>query len=151
MIEEQPKNTLKIINIVLILLSIVLLCTVALLINKYNASAKTIAEYESTIDKQKEAIATLSKQYIDYVKETEDLSNEIETLQSKNSELVNVLIDTDIERSFWHEYAVIVTSTGSKYHTYGCQHVDGQKFWIYNIEAAKAKGYTACLDCSPPQ
>ncbi len=55
---------------------------------------------------------------------------------------------TKKELYFWDNYAVIVTEAGSKYHRYGCYHLDDCKsFWIYNIEAAKSRGYTPCLDC----
>lgn len=53
----------------------------------------------------------------------------------------------DPEINFWRSYAVIVTSTGKKYHTYDCYHIDGRPFNIFNIASAKAQGYTACLDC----
>ena len=51
------------------------------------------------------------------------------------------------EYEFYHEYAVRVTTTGKKYHRYDCYHVIDRSFYIYNIENAKAKGYTPCLDC----
>jgi hypothetical protein len=51
------------------------------------------------------------------------------------------------ELNFWRDSAVIVTTTGEKYHTYDCYHIDGRRYYIYNIELAKYKGYTACLDC----
>ena len=51
------------------------------------------------------------------------------------------------ELYFWRNSAVIVSTTGEKYHTYGCYHIDGRRYWIYNIELAQAKGYAACLDC----
>lgn len=51
------------------------------------------------------------------------------------------------EYEFFHDYAVIVTTTGSKYHHYGCYHIEGRRYYIYNIENAEAKGYTPCLDC----
>ncbi|MCI5678676.1 MAG: hypothetical protein MR278_01635 [Bacteroidales bacterium] len=55
------------------------------------------------------------------------------------------------EYEFYHKYAVIVTETGYRYHSYGCPHIEGRSFWIYNIAAAKSEGYTPCLDCNPPQ
>ena len=51
------------------------------------------------------------------------------------------------EYDFFHNNAVIVTTTGNKYHRYGCQHIKNRPYYIYNIELAKAKGYTPCLDC----
>lgn len=51
------------------------------------------------------------------------------------------------EVSFFRTGACIVTEEGYRYHHYGCPHVDGHDFWIYNVELAEAKGYTPCLDC----
>lgn len=55
------------------------------------------------------------------------------------------------EYSFYHDHAVIVTESGSRYHSYGCYHLNYDSFWIYNVEAAKSEGYTPCKDCNPPQ
>ena len=54
------------------------------------------------------------------------------------------------EYNFYHDGAVIVTESGSRYHTYDCYHWN-YPIWIYNVEAAKSKGYTPCKDCNPPQ
>lgn len=62
-----------------------------------------------------------------------DLNDEI---QSHNEEL-----------SFWREHAVICTTEGTKYHHYGCPHIEGRRFYIYNIENAEYYGYQPCLDC----
>lgn len=51
------------------------------------------------------------------------------------------------EYNFFHKYAVIVTTTGSKYHRYDCHYVENSDIYIYNIENAKYKGYTPCSDC----
>lgn len=51
------------------------------------------------------------------------------------------------EYRFYHNGAVIVTTAGKKYHRYGCYHIRNRSIYIYNIENAKAKGYTSCLDC----
>lgn len=148
---KPSKSYKKVAGIVLIFLTLASLGSSILFAMEANKAAQTIEEQSSTIDKQKEAISALNKQYVSAAVENHDLSDEVETLKAKNNELVKALIEADMERSFWHEYAVIVTSTGNKYHTYDCQHVDGKKFWIYNIDAAKVKGYSPCLDCDPPQ
>lgn len=54
------------------------------------------------------------------------------------------------EYNFFHNRAVIVTESGSRYHIYDCYHWD-YPIWIYNYEAAASRGYTPCMDCSPPQ
>lgn len=48
---------------------------------------------------------------------------------------------------FYYNNAVIVTTTGKKYHRYGCYHIRNCSYYIYNIELAEYKGYTPCLDC----
>lgn len=77
-------------------------------------------------------------------------STEAEALREENEEWKYATTNLIDECAFWHTYAVIVTSTGSKYHTYGCSHLGDNPFWIYNIDLAKSKGYVACLDCDPP-
>ncbi len=54
------------------------------------------------------------------------------------------------EYNFFHNHAVIVTESGSRYHTYDCYHWD-YPIWIYNYKAATSRGYTPCKDCDPPQ
>lgn len=51
------------------------------------------------------------------------------------------------EYNFYHKNAVIVTTSGSKYHRHGCYHIKKRSGYIFNIENAKYKGYTPCLDC----
>jgi len=80
----------------------------------------------------------------------EGMSSVENNLRDKALELRRLKADYDElleECDFWRDAAVIVTTTGSKYHTYDCYHTDGRRYYIYNIELAKAKGYTACLDC----
>lgn len=52
------------------------------------------------------------------------------------------------EYEFYHKYAVITTTTGYRYHKYGCYHLNNDNgFYIFNIENATYQGYTPCLDC----
>ena len=51
------------------------------------------------------------------------------------------------EYEFFHNYAGIVVENGKRYHRYGCYHISGKRFWIYNIAAAEDAGYTPCSDC----
>lgn len=69
--------------------------------------------------------------------------DDIESLQQKYNSIYD-------EYSFFHDGAVIVTESGSRYHTYDCYHWD-YPIWIYNTENAKYLGYTPCKDCNPPQ
>lgn len=51
------------------------------------------------------------------------------------------------EYEYFHEAAVIITPGGSKYHRFGCSHINEREVYILNIEAAVDIGYSACLDC----
>ena len=76
-----------------------------------------------------------------YMDRNVDLINRNDKLSTKSSL-------QGIELTFWNNHAVIVTEAGEKYHHYGCPHLDGStSFWIYNVEAAKLRGYEPCLDC----
>lgn len=56
---------------------------------------------------------------------------------------------TQEEYSFYHKYAVIVPVGTNTYHKYTCHSCDTSDFYIFNIENAKAQGYTACGYCMP--
>ena len=50
---------------------------------------------------------------------------------------------------FLDQHIAIVTESGTKYHAYGCHHIQGKSFWAYNIEQAESMGYSPCIDCDP--
>ena len=45
---------------------------------------------------------------------------------------------------------VHITRTGKKYHSDGCRYLAASKIAI-SLKDAKAKGYTACKVCHPPE
>lgn len=51
------------------------------------------------------------------------------------------------EHVFFRTGACIVTTSGSKYHHWGCYHIDGSRYYIYNVELAESYGYDPCADC----
>lgn len=75
---------------------------------------------------------------------------ELEEYTSNIKELSDRYFSIRDEYDFYHSKAVIVTESGSRYHTYSCYHWD-YPIWIYNKEAAISEGYTPCKDCNPPQ
>jgi TnpA family transposase len=48
------------------------------------------------------------------------------------------------------EQTVYVTKTGKKYHTATCRYLSKSKIAI-SLKDAKAKGFTPCSVCKPPQ
>lgn len=79
--------------------------------------------------------------------ELEAIEDEFTDLQEYYDILSTVFDEHNDEYWFYHSGAVIVTTTGSKYHHYGCPHLDGRDFYIFNIENAEYQGYSPCLDC----
>lgn len=75
-------------------------------------------------------------------------ANDLNALKLEHSVLSREYEAILPEYNFFHNGAVIVTATaGEKYHHYDCGHISGRDIYIYNIELAKAKGYTPCADC----
>lgn len=48
---------------------------------------------------------------------------------------------------FFKDYAVICSDMNKYYHTYECEDWDHSAFWIYNVDNAKTKEFTACPKC----
>lgn len=74
-------------------------------------------------------------------------NDRIEALTNQNIKAVKENMRNTLALGFYMDHACIVTSTGQKYHRYGCSHIENSDFWIYNTEAAEQKGYTPCSDC----
>lgn len=108
-----------------------------------DSTNKVISEKESEIEQMEQDISR--KDEIIQDKEQEISEQKQRRVQSEREML---LMSDELE--FWREYAVIVTTTGEKYHTYGCQYIYGRNFWIYNIDAAIQRGYESCSVCNPP-
>lgn len=90
-----------------------------------------VSSLHNEIDRQK-------KQY------EEQLNN----YQQDKYNLEDKLNKINAEYQFYHQYAVITTLTGYRYHKYGCYHLNNDNgFYIYNIDNAAFQGYTPCLDC----
>ncbi len=50
--------------------------------------------------------------------------------------------------SFYEDHVVIVPNNNTyTYHIYGCKYCDTTRFWAYNTEAARDRGYSPCKYC----
>lgn len=87
----------------------------------------------------------------DAEKENRELREEVTDINNSLRSLSHRLEEVLPEYYFYHDGAVIVTEYGTKYHTYGCQYLDGKTYWIYNVELAIYEGYTPCSVCNPPR
>ena len=86
--------------------------------------------------------------------EINDLEEDISANQITMAQLRDNISDLYVEKwknssklDFFDEYAALVNSGSSKYHTYDCDDFDISSFWIYNVAAAEDKGYYACPEC----
>lgn len=98
--------------------------------------------YSETTRLQTEYVR-LETNYNEAIRVRNNLRQEVSNLEQEKSQ-------TASELNFWRDFAVIVTEYGEKYHTYGCQYIEGKTFWIYNVEAAIGFGYEPCSVCNPP-
>ena len=125
---EKPKKKIKTM-FVFILVFIIFIAVCLLFVQEHNKSV----EFQNQIYELEWEVNRLERLY-NTASAARD--NAIKTSNSMKEEL-----------DFWQNYAVIVTEYGEKYHTYGCQYIEGKTFWIYNIDAAKSKGYEPCSVC----
>lgn len=83
--------------------------------------------------------------------ELDVIEENYERLKEQYNDIRSQKNEMQSELNFWQDYAVITTEYGEKYHTYGCQYIEGRDFWIYNIAAAIGRGYEPCPVCNPPR
>lgn len=100
---------------------------------------------------------TLEQQLESAISRADTLSNSVDLLKKQRTALTDELTQQqvnslyrDAELAFWESLAVIVTTSGNKYHSHGCYHLNDSNFFIFNVNLAESYGYTPCLDCNPP-
>lgn len=134
----QIKVTLK-----TIIAGLVLLCAaiIALSIYEHLSYQKICEGYEKDIKSYKKTVLNLNN-------EKRAMSNSLDSYKLRVQSQYREIQNLKYELSFWNEHACIVTKTDDKYHKYGCPyHLISNEIWIYNIEAAKSKGYESCYIC----
>lgn len=114
-------------SIAFLVLSIVFLGSSVFFCYKYIETRNECAALQQSLLVSKEAISTLSAQYMESIDENAALMDEV---------------------SFWNENLVLITESGSKYHKYGCSYAKNCTK-ILSIEKAEARGYSACTYCAP--
>lgn len=117
-------------------LVIVLSIGLIFMILAYCGTKMNLDHSRDRLDEVNAALNVMEKNY-------DSLSEQYESIVAQRNEMKSELY-------FWQDYAVIVTEHGEKYHTYGCQYIEGRDFWIYNVGAAIGWGYTPCSVCNPP-
>lgn len=109
--------------VIFLILSILFFGSSTFFYSKYIDAKSECASLQKSLSDSQEAVNTLSDQYMDLVQEV----------------------------SFFEGSSVLVSPRGSKYHRYGCSHINMSTAQVLTFEQAKNKGYTACLTCKPVQ
>lgn len=125
----KQKRTLIILSITtaIFFVSTVILSIGLISVNRdYNEITAKVKKLETNIEQQDAEISRLDRQ----------LLNQQGTINSLNNDLY-----------FYEAYAVCVDDNDSFYHRPGCEYFDDSSFYIYNTEAAKARGYSECPYC----
>lgn len=98
----------------------------------------TITKNENKITTMQQDLATKNQNLLEYRDEIYDLKNEIYELENSYEEKI----------AFYNKYVVIVSDDNTnQYHKYGCKYCDTSSFWVYNVKAARDRGYSPCRTC----
>ncbi len=97
-------------------------------------------EHQSNMKLSDAAYTELERDYNLLLEKYSDTKDDYYAQKSKYDKIID-------EYEFYKYCAVCVNENDPYYHSYTCSHFDTSYFWIYNIEAAKGKGYDPCPDC----
>ncbi|MCL1819399.1 MAG: restriction endonuclease [Oscillospiraceae bacterium] len=115
------------------------------------AATAFAVDYHSRLKMRDAGIESLKREHFaDLVSkntEIDELHAELSSAYKLAHERFQEINDMRSEFNFMRNYAAIVITEESQYHHYGCNHIRGKDFFIYNIELAKSYGHTPCLDC----
>jgi len=149
-INQPPKKGKTVSFWVAIILGIVCaICVIVCIVVVLN-STHQISSLQAENEKLKGDVEYQRNFRNDAEKENRELREELTDMNNSLRPLSSRLEEVLPEYYFYHDGAVIVTEYGTKYHTYGCQYLDGKTYWIYNVELAVYEGYTPCSVCNPP-
>ena len=73
-----------------------------------------------------------------------DLTEEYNQLNDKYVALFN-------ENLYWRNHAVLITESGGRYHTFGCQYIKGHTYIVVDVSLAKELGRSKCSACDAPE
>lgn len=92
--------------------------------------------YQGTIINNREITLNSQKAEIEWLKKSG---------MNKNSEIAE--LQKAVE--FYEENVVIITSSGGKYHRYGCSAIKGRNIYPIYLEEAEEDGFSPCSICNP--
>lgn len=89
----------------------------------------------------------LSTQISELEKSVEEKNNEISRLNTQALNQQGTINSIQNELDFYDSYVACVDDDDSYYHKPDCIYFNDSSFYIYNTEAAEARGYTECPYC----
>lgn len=140
---SKPRKHSKsffVILIALIIVSIFSLTTIIYQQTVINEQETKCTELDEDYDKLSLQYSTLRNNY-------NNLKNDYDSIVDEYNSIEDEYNSIEDEYEFYRYYAVCVNKNSVYYHYYDCDRFDISSFWIYNIDAAKSKGYDPCPEC----
>lgn len=134
--KNASPNRWKVFSMILIVACVSLVVCCLTQYNQATEAAAELEEAEQEYARLEYLYEALKERRSALVEENRAYEKEIRSLKEDRERL-----------RFWDNFAVIVTVSGEKYHTYGCPYIDESDFYIFNIENAKYLGYEPCSYC----
>ena len=110
--------------------------------DNYDALAEDYNDLSAKYDALNGTHDTLSKDHDKLSADYEELKTAYDALAEEEAAMQETY-------DFYTKFAVVCSDQNKYYHTYDCEDWDRSAFWIYNLEAAKGKEFTACPKCHP--
>lgn len=118
--------------------------------------AAALKEQAARLEEDKAGLERTTAGLRDTVAGLEDTVSTLEDTVGELESTVNGLAKTKtgLEQTldFVDLHAAFVSNDGSPvYHTADCEKLDKENFTVYDVDAAKARGFTPCPDCRPEE
>lgn len=141
----QPEKKKRFPKLIIVLLIITNIITIAL---AYRNGSIANANYNYSLELEQD-LQTICNEFDTYLA----LIDEYGPADLEYVDAAQRLEVICLSYSLYDDFACFLSASGEKtYHRLNCKAVDDfNRFWIYDIRAAKSIGYTPCPYCEPPE
>lgn len=127
----------------IVILSVALVASLSACFVTVNQNNQKSIQIEELQKKSEELVS----EYADAEKEIDHLTRKVATREEKISNINKENSDLAYQLFYYKIYTCVVNNGSNYYHQFGCDKLNTSKFYVYSINEAERKGYTACPDC----